>query len=77
MELLIIVGLIVVMLVVCLALFYGAMWATESRGVRYHINQLLVNVAVWSLKRVQFRSQTNNNMLRVVRSEADCLKGCI
>ena len=77
MELLIVIGLFVVVLAACLALFYGAMWATESRGVRYHINQLLVNVAVWSLNRTQFKCATNNNMLRVVRNEADCLKGCI
>lgn len=77
MELLIVIGLAGVVLVAMLGVFYGAMWAYESRGVRYYINQMLVNVAIWCLKGVQFKSLTNTNMLTVVKNEAQCLRQCI
>lgn len=76
-ALLVVIGLATFTLVVGLGLFYGAVIAAESKGARYRYNQLLIKIAIGCLNRVEFKSQTNDNMLRVVRNEANCLKGCI
>lgn len=71
------IGLSIFILVVGAALILGIIEAYGPRGVRYQTNQLLIKVAVACLNRVEFRSPTNRNMIRVVRNETNCLKGCV
>lgn len=30
----------------------------------YHTNQLLINVAIWCLEKVTFKSETNNRLMK-------------
>lgn len=76
-PLLITIGLAVFMLVLGLAVMYGIIMALDAKGARYYYNQLLIKIAIGCLKRVEFKSPTNENMLSVVRAEARCLQGCI
>ncbi len=45
--------------------------------MRYYINQLLINVAIWCLDRVQFRSFTNEQFKQERMGLVKRLRQCV
>ena len=47
------------------------------RSLSYYLNQAKINVAVWMLNRVDFKSDGNQQLLIERRGYVKRLKGCI